>query len=240
MLSFYRAYAVLVLRKIQSLRRILLLLVCLITLPACNTLAGEDEFILMQSDIEAYGTEAVAIRESIQNDQVQVAATVDALATESANFTEFNRVLVSTVRAVLPPTQAVNIVNNEGGPLPLEMFDLSDGVMRFVQIGAAGTVNVDDRCFVSHQTFFTTSADVIYLVALALNLKAGTNLRVDWSYGGELVHQSNWTAPENKAGECIALELRPGNALFLTGNWTATLYINGAPQDPASFTITER
>jgi hypothetical protein len=77
------------------------------------------------------------------------------------------------------------------------------------------------------------------MTALALNLRAGTQVRVDWQYGGEIVYSNSWIAPQSLDGQCVAIELRPSNAPFLAGNWTATMYINGEPIDPAPFTINE-
>lgn len=212
----------------------------LFLLGACQLLASDDDMLLMRRDLEIYGTESVIIREQMQAQRTQVVVTMQESERQVANYARLNRQLAAMGQAVVAPTPAITIIGNNTGPMPLEMFDLSDGEMRFVQIGMASTINADDRCFVSHQTFFDMeSMDVIYLAALALNLRAGTNLRVDWQFGGAIVYQSSWTAPASLDGQCIAMPLRPSNAPFLPGNWMATLYVNDESYDPAAFNIIE-
>lgn len=216
-----------------------ILLFLLGLLSACQSVTGEDAQFGLQRDLEAYSTEAAALREDMQVQRTAVVTTSEAAGTEAAVYRGYNQQLIATLYVLNPPTPTgPAVVANAQGPLPLSMYDLSDGMMRFVQVGTAGQITPDDRCFVSHQSFFTPQSNVIYTVAFALNLQAGTQVRVDWQYGGDIVHTSAYVAPQFAEGQCIALELRPSNTEFLPGNWTATLYINGEALDPISFTIT--
>lgn len=220
------------------MRTFVILISLLLSMSACQTLAADEEMAQMEADLEFYATEAVQLRDAMQVERTAVVATIAAGENRAAQFTQLNRSLAATRAVVIPPTQGVVVVENSTGPMPLEMFDLSDGQMRFVQIGVAGTINASDSCWISHQTFFNVmSTQVIYLVTLALNLQAGTTLNVAWNYNGTIVHQSTWTAPDTTPGRCVALPLRPTNAPFETGDWTATLRVNGQPLDPAPFTI---
>jgi hypothetical protein len=160
--------------------------------------------------------------------------------TQAAEYFGYNRLLVATARAagaINTPISPI-VTNNETGPMPLSMFDLSDGVMRFVQLGMTDTINREDRCFIEQKSLFNPNqTETLFLTGLALNLQAGATLRVDWSYQGDVVHQTSWTAPEFQEGDCIAMELNPSNAAFSPGNWTATLYVDGNPLDPIPFTL---
>ncbi len=210
-----------------------------IILVGCQGLQSDDNQALLAADLEQYSTEASSLRAEMQQQRTAVVATVDASATEAAKYQRYNILLASTVRAVVPPTAtSLPISIDAQGPLPFEVYDLSDGVMRFVQVGVAGQITPDDRCFVSHQAFFQLmNTNVIYMTGVALNLQVGTELRVDWQFGGEVVYSNNWIAPADLDATCFALELRPSNVEFTPGNWSATLYVNGRSEDPSSFTI---
>lgn len=221
-------------------QRILLIFIVLIFSVGCQALAVEDVPGTMSFELTAYATEAAGIRLNSQTERTQVAATVAVAETQSANYSLYNNVLVATVRADQIPTPSERLAFTDGGVMAIDMFDLSDGQMRFLQVGTAGYVRPEDRCFETHQTFFrTSSTNRIYMTALALNLQAGTNLRVDWFYEGSRVHTSAWSAPSFTEGMCIAIELSPANAPFLPGNWSATLFVNGNAIDPSAFSIIE-
>lgn len=214
------------------------LIAAMMVLSGCQGVLADDGSDLMQVELNTFNADSTALHESMQAVQTEVAATVQVVETQLALSYDYNRVLVATARAGEDATPVISLEVNETGPMPISMFDLSDGRMRFVQIGAAGQITPEDRCFVTHQEFFDpTEINVIYLTALGLNVQQGTNVRVDWVYDGSLVHQSQWVAPASVDGQCIAIELRPSNAPFTAGNWTATLFVNGLPLDPAPFTI---
>lgn len=219
------------------LKTVLLIAIAL-SLGACQSLASDDESAQLSADLEFYRTEAVQLQANMQLQRTAAVATIDASNMAAAEYNQLNQALVATREVVIPPTQSVAVIDNSSGPMPLEMFDLSDGRMRFVQVGVAGTINASDRCFVSHQTFFNEmETQVIYLVALALNLQAGTVVSGTWNFNGETVYSTSWTAPETVPGQCIALEFRQSDAPFTPGNWTAILRVNGETVNPAPFTV---
>lgn len=206
---------------------------------ACQPLLSEDETVQMEADLSFYATEAVQVREAMLIEVTAAAATIAAAEREAAEYAALNRALAATRSAVIPATRSVVVIDNSSGPMPLEMFDLSDGQMRFVQIGVAGTINASDDCWVTHQTFFDEmTTQVIYLVALGLNLQSNTTVIGEWVYEGDIVHQNTWTAPEATRGRCIALPLRQSDAPLAPGNWIARFRVNGQVLDPAPFTIT--
>lgn len=206
-------------------------------LSACQSVLGEDENVLLEGTLQAYSTEAANLREDTQSHRTEVVMTVQAAGTQAADFERYNQSLRGTIAFVIPASEEERIlINNEQGPIPIEVYDLSNGEMRFVQVGTASQIDVNG-CFLAKQQFFPASSSVIYMTAVALNLRAGTVVRVDWQYGGTIVYSNGWTAPQSADGLCVAIELLPSNAEFLEGNWTATLYVNGEAVDPYSFTI---
>ncbi len=200
--------------------------------PADDSPAMEDELI-------AYGTEVASLREGLDSDLTQAAATIAAAGTDTAAFERYNSELVVTVRAGDPnPTPVRRVIESQGSGLSAEMFDVQGEEMRVLQIGAAAEID-SSRCFRSHVEFFRPGTGVIYQTARLINVQPGTNLRAEWVYQGNIVHERNWTAPEYRQTQCIALEMRSENVTFSPGAWTATLYVNGQARDPTPFTILE-
>lgn len=213
----------------------IIILICVIS--ACGTGNDGEESINFEADIQAYGTEAANLRSGMVVESTTIVQTVAASEAQANNYSQYNGLLRSTTIALFPPTTESRIVANDiDGPLPPEVYDLSSGEMRFVQIGPAGDVD-DNGCFRAKQQFFRPSNGVIYMTAVALNLRAGTSVRADWQYGSELVYSNSWVAPQSEQYRCIAIALRPSDAEFALGNWSVTLSIDGNPTEPRSFTI---
>lgn len=215
------------------LRFILLLLL----LSACQALSNNDPNVMLEQDMQNYGTEASNIRDAMQENRTEVAATIAVASTQASQYNNYNDTLRATVYAIHPdivPTRVV--VEDSQGPLPIEMYDTSSGEMKFVEVGI--TAQIDSKnCFIKHESFFGVGISTVYLTALALNLQAGTVVRVDWQFGNEVVHSSSWVASQSAKGQCVALALHSSDVEFSPGNWTATMYINGDAQDPVSFSI---
>lgn len=215
------------------LRLILLALL----LSSCQALSSNEQNAALESGIQGYGTEAVNIRNAMQSNRTEVAATIAVASTQAAVFNGYNNILRATVFLLHSPLEATKVVVQDSqGPLPLEMYDISSGAMMFVEMGT--TAQIDSRnCFIKHESFFGMGISTIYMTALALNLQAGTVVRVDWQYGTEVLRSTSWIAPQSAQGQCVALALRSSDIEFASGNWTATMYINGDALDPTSFSI---
>lgn len=209
----------------------------LLLISACSSGNDGEEIIDFELEIQAYGTEASTIRDEMILARTAVAATVVAAESQADNINRYNLILGQTAVAIFPPTSEARIVANDvDGPLPPEVYDLSSGEMRFVQIGPAGQVD-DNGCFMSKQQFFRSGDGIIYMTAVALNLRAGTTVRADWQFGSELVYSNSLVAPQSESYRCIALSLRPSDAEFMVGNWSVTLSVDGDATEPRSFTI---
>jgi hypothetical protein len=206
-------------------------------LSACQSVLGEDEKVLLEGTMQAYGTEAANLREDTQSHRTEVVMTIAASGSQAADIERYNQSLRGTIVVAIPSSEEERLLlNNAEGPLPIDVYDLSNGEMRVVQVGTASDIDVNG-CFLAKRQFFPASIGAIYMTAVALNLRAGTVFRVDWQYGGTVVYSNGWTAPQSIDGQCIAIELRPGDVEFSEGNWTATLYVNGEAVEPYSFTI---
>lgn len=213
-----------------------MMLLCFLV-SACSSVNSSDDIIDYEVEIQAYGTEASTIRDDMLISRTSVASTVVAAGVQANNNNRYNTMLRQTVVAIFPPPDETRIVANDiQGPLPPEVYDLSDGEMRLVQIGPAGQIN-EQGCFVSKQQFFRPGDSAIYMTAVALNLRAGTSIRADWQFGSDLVFSNSMIAPQFESYRCIALALRSSDVEFFTGNWSVTLSIDGDMTEPRSFTI---
>lgn len=220
--------------------RYLIIALIMLLLSSCQAFVGNDEQVVLEVGLQSYGTEASNIRSDMQTNRTAVAATVVVASTQAAEFNRYNDTLRATVAIVHPPIDATRLVVRDiEGPLPLEMYDISDGEMRFVEVGMTSQID-NQNCFIAHEIYFGMGITTVYMAAFALNLQAGTVVRVDWQYGNDVVQSSSWVAPQSVDGQCIALALRSAGAELDEGNWTATLYINGKPIDPAPFSIINR
>jgi hypothetical protein len=201
---------------------------------------GEDTQATLVTEITGAAIEADTILRTLSVDGTQVASTAVGLEAGIAVVQRQNGMLLATVRAGEAPTPELIAVVPEGGTMPLEMLNTADGVMRFMQVGPAGYVDPASRCFDSHQTFFRLGTfDRVYMTALGVNIQQGTQLQVNWQHNGEVVHRNGWTAPAFAERTCIAIELTSSDVAFVPGNWSATLFVNGEPVNPSSFTVLE-
>lgn len=215
----------------------ILLFTLIFLVSACQSVLGSDDGLMLNSTLEAYSTEAANLRNDTQVNRTEVVTTVQAAGTQAADFERYNQALRGTIVAVIPSSNDERIIiESAGGAMPIELYDLSSGEMRFVQVGTASDIDVNG-CFLSKRQFFPASIGTIYMTAVALNLRAGTVVRVDWQYGDTVVYSNGWTAPQSLDGQCVAIPFTSSNAEFTEGNWTATLYVNGEAVDPYSFTI---
>ncbi len=206
-------------------------LLVLVILAGCT---GTDEAAQMREEIALYAEESNALRQQIQQQLTQTAATAEYANAQIQQLSALNQQLLATARAGEAPTPQ-RLVSTDGGAMGAEMFNLQDETMRFVQIGIAGYVRPSDECFETHQQYYTLSATrTVYMTAVAVQLRAGTTFDVEWRHEGELVSRTSWTAPSNQAVRCIALPL---NMPLRVGNWTARLFINGTGYPSSAFIV---
>lgn len=207
---------------------------------ACSSLAGDDIPATMRVQLASNATEVSVERTQITDSIGQAGATAEAAMTTAAEFNAYNLALYATLSAA--STNGIperRILQNDGGAMPLEMFDLSNGEMRFEQVGLTAHIRETDRCFdeQNNSTYWVGYFDSIYLVAVALNMEAGTEFRVNWLYEGQFVHESVFVAPVFAQYQCLALEISNRNVPLQPGNWAASILLNGEPYVTRTFII---
>jgi hypothetical protein len=155
--------------------------------------------------------------------------TAQAAETYVAREESINQVLVVTVRAGDPPTVGRNV-----GSAPGAAGTPASGETLFLDIQMAASVRASDSCADTIQTQFPVDTQEIYVTAQALNIRAGTNLSVEWRYEDGLVWQENWTVPVDSASFCLWFNIDPAVVALLPGNWSASLYADGVSIGPAT------
>ncbi len=243
----------------QSLSLLLLLLIA----SACSALAPDNPVATLQTERQGYVDEATSIAQAAQVQGTQIGATAAAALTYVAQQEGENQQLVATLNIALPPTQAIvsdsglytpgilatplppgmslpvmTDAVNSGGAQPTAASAASLGNMQFTQVGTASGVRTSDGCADNLTTTFPASATKIYITTRALNAKAGTVMRVEWSYQDQVTSTDQYTIPRDDSDFCLWLSLQPEGAAFATGNWSVQLYANDVPIDPkVNFTI---
>jgi hypothetical protein len=154
-----------------------------------------------------------------------------------------------------PPTQ--QIVNSSGAvtpglgatPAPLggasgeatqpvqdNMASLGD--MLFTQLGTASQVRETDDCAVALESSFPADIQRIYVTTRGLNVRAGTQMHVDWYYQGEISFAEDFTIPRDDDDFCLWFFIEPTESVFSPGSWSVSLFANSQPIDPPSVNFT--
>ena len=236
-----------------------LVLIVTVLIGACSALTPEDPAATLQAEREGYIAEATSISQSAEAQATQVEATALAAQTYVAEMEGRNQLLLATLRAVLPPTQ--QIVNRSGvvtpglmatqapGGIaaPTQPGDVASnpantsgslGDMQFTQVGTASNVRDSDGCAVSLEYSFPANIQRIYITTRGLNVKAGTQMHVEWDYQGQSTHTEDWTVPNDDADFCTWFYLEPTGEAFAAGDWSVSLTANGIPVDPPTVNFT--
>jgi len=222
---------------------------------SCSALSSPDPAATLQANNAAIQAEGTSIAQAVQAQATEVRATVSAAETYVAQGEQINDQLLLTMRSVLPPTDQV--VQNQGGftpghvasPAPPGSFGQATSLALgstaqassstlFTQVGTAETVRDSDGCADSLVSVFPADIQRIYVTARALNISAGTVMRVQWNYEGEPSFEETYTVSVNDDDFCLWFYIEPVADVFGAGNWSVQLFADDRPIDPAvSFTI---
>ena len=112
------------------------------------------------------------------------------------------------------------------------------GDMQFTQVGTASSVRDSDGCAVSLEYSFPANIQRIYITTRGLNVKAGTQMHVEWDYQGQSTHTEDWTVPSDDSDFCTWFYIEPTGAQFAAGNWSVSMTANGVPVDPPTVNFT--
>ena len=226
--------------SVYRLATYILLGLLLLMTTACSALTVEDAPATMRADLAMNVTEMAIARTAIVESQGSANATAEAAMTSAAELNTLNVALYATMNAAAANgITERRVLQNDGGAMPAEMFDLSSGTMRFEQVGLTAHIRESDRCFdeQNNGTYWVGYFDSIYLVAVALNMDAGTQFRVNWLREGEFIQESVYVAPVFAEYQCLALEISNNNGQLTPGHWAASIVVNGEPLMTRTFTI---
>ena len=240
-------------------------LTLLLAVSACSALTPENPAATLQSQRQGFVDEATSIAQAAQVQGTQVMGTAVAAQTYVAQMGGRNLQLLATMAVAYPPTQS--IVENAGpgtpgqsaSPAPVNSFNpqatpaptqsglsassdtanTSLGDMQFTQVGTASSVRDTDGCAASLVYSFPADVQQVYITSRALNIKAGTEMRVEWYYEGQMTHNESFTVQQDDDDFCLWFSLEPTDQALSTGNWSVKLFANNQPTDPpqVDFTI---
>ena len=229
---------------------------------ACGALTPENPAATLQAQRQGFVDEATSIAQAAQVQATQVMGTAVAAQTYVAQIDGRNQQLLATMAIAFPPTQA--LVENAGPSTPGQMASPvpagaggdamlaptqnggssasantnAFGDMQFTQVGTAASVRDTDDCAVSLVYSFPADVQRIYITTRALNIKAGTEMRVEWYYEGQLTHEESYSVPRDDDDFCLWFSLEPTDNTLSSGNWSVKLFANNQPTDPPSVDFT--
>ncbi|MBI1257461.1 MAG: hypothetical protein GC204_08320 [Chloroflexi bacterium] len=245
-----------------SIRHGIVGLALLLLISACSALTPENPAATLQAQRQGFVDEATSIAQAAQVQSTQVMGTAVAAQTYVAQIDGRNQQLLATMAIAYPPTQA--LVENAGPSTPGQMASPAPagsvgdamlaptqssgsspsdntnalGDMQFTQVGTAASVRDTDGCAVSLVYSFPADVQQIYITSRALNIKAGTEMRVEWYYEGQLNHSESFTVKQDDNDFCLWFSLEPTDNALSSGNWSVSLFANNQPTDPPSVDFT--
>jgi hypothetical protein len=137
-----------------------------------------------------------------------------------------------------PMNESGNGGGDTTGDTGLENSSAGLGDAQFTQVGTASSVRDADGCADELNSAFAADVQVVYITTRALNVTSGTQMSVEWYYGGELAHSESYTIPSNDDDFCMWFSLVPNESVLSSGNWTVTLYADSQPIEPTQIPFT--
>lgn len=217
------------------------LLVLISVITGCETLNTVDTPATLQAEVAAYAAEAAAIPVTLVAQNTAVAATAIYAETYIAQVDGINRQIVATLRAGIPPTPQIVLGDpNASSGAGAGAANAVSGFTEFTPPQTASAVRDSDGCAEVITTEFGTSDSTIYVTTRAFNMRADTDMAVEWTYGGQIVYSFNFVVDIDDADYCLWFSITPDDVAFSPGDWSVRLLANGAPIEPsAAFAIVE-
>jgi hypothetical protein len=145
-----------------------------------------------------------------------------------------NLQLMATARVLVPPTPARAGTN--GGVVSTSAPNM--GTLQFVETHTASSVRESDGCAADAQGQFFDQSARIYATTRAQNIRAGTQMSVEWYYEGQMIWSESFTVSQDDEDFCLWFYIDPQTVPFSPGSWMARLYADGtAVQPDMTFTI---
>jgi hypothetical protein len=228
--------------RCTALWRYCLAIAALILLGACQGM-GEDVDGTIQADLQRYETESAELSVTAIARRTEVAATADVSGTRVAQDRNVNQQIYQTLVAGSTPTVA--LIAGEAAEVRQEAlqhstsgFDVGDRL--FIKTGVSDQVD-GSGCVVNPRSSFPTSTQALYATVRAYNVQAGTPMRAQWLWEGEMVMEEHWAIDQSRADYCLWFRLDSSQAQFTPGAWSVILTVdaeNFPLEDPTTFFIT--
>lgn len=203
-------------------------------------LAGEDHDATLQAGDSAFATEAAALAGTAIIQRTDVAVAVVAAETEVAVVNSVNQRLYATLAAGSTPTEA--LVPGQVDPAVMgAMADDEMGDRMFVITGISDSVAPTTGCVVDARASFSTDVGQLYVTMQSFNVQAGTPLRAEWFYEGNLRVQQSWNVDVTAAERCLWFQVDTSDTTFSPGAWSVLVSVGAQnlPIDaPITFNIT--
>lgn len=192
---------------------------------ACGVLMGEDTRATLEAGESLFATESVALVGTSVAQRTEVADAIETSAAEIARISSVNVQLHATLAAGSTPTVAVVPGQASIDQMYIaERIGSSEGEGIFIVTGVAGSVHESTGCAIYTGTSFSSSVDHLYLAIQAFDLQAGTPVRVEWLYEGELRISQDWTVDRNSSERCLWFRLSRADTPLDAGLWMVRLY----------------
>lgn len=223
--------------------RSIIWLILAAVLGACQVLGGSNMEATLQTSSDQYRAEAVGIVATAEYESTSMSATVQSSQATATYFSAGNIQYEATLRVLNTPTiQIVAAGNNSSAP-QLESTAaaaLASGQRWFIKTGVVAGVNEANGCAEGLEGTFPSSTPVLYATVTAYNIKAGTPMRADWYYNGELVYSGDWSVGQSASQLCLFYFITPDDVPFTPGLWSVALFADGFQlESPMSFNIVD-
>ena len=230
---------------------LLLVMLALVALDACQPAESVDMPATYAAEQQQIVAEETRLSAAIGTREAAISATAYAAETYVVDRNRINQQLLATARVADPPTRQV-IALNPGGQYAVATPGVgatgsapsnpgatalpdAPAAGQFTNTTTARTLRPEDGCPLDSTTTFSTDDAQIYVVTRALDVSAGTQMAVEWSFEGAVADTATFTLPNDEQDFCIYFFLDT----FSPGNWSVTLNADGTPVAPAiSFTVT--
>ncbi len=216
----------------------------MLLLAGCQAVSGE-AVATIDNNLTTVALESGAIRAAATAEQMMAVETIVAAGTRIADMAAVNALLGATVRAHhtgTPEVRAV-VVNAEdmGNSLEDDMMagesTVPGAAMSVSNLSTAGSLVPDSGCSTGAVIQFSPATERIYVTAEVSALQSGALFEVDWQFEAETVARGSWLADFSRSFVCIWFYATPVDFPFLPGNYSATLYAEGAAQGTTAFSI---
>ncbi len=142
----------------------------------------------------------------------------------------------SPVVGVITPPAVPNATEEAPNDSSNLIPELSSGTL----INPVMSSGVDDNdCPINRNPPFTPQSTDIYVVAIAQNVTAGTNISSVWQRNGIEVAQFSFTPESNIESGCIWFFIDQTDVEFTVASWSVTLRLDGVEMTTVPFSIVE-